>query len=158
MTQIMAPVGIVSMRVTRSRFEVGDRPADEMRLVLDVDFDAGDIEEREGLDEYQLSIILSVTSRLVSTTDEEDVRAEAMAEVATRVATSRRIGNSAKALEYLRLNGVSMAYAHARSYIMTMAALSPMGSLILPPILPEQLIKSQLGGDGPDEGGDGAEA
>ena len=43
------------------------------------------------------------------------------------------------ARQYLLSNAISMAYAHAKSYLMVVTGLSPMGALTLPAILPAEL-------------------
>lgn len=40
---------------------------------------------------------------------------------------------------YLLSNAISMAYGHAKSYLMVVTGLSPMGALTLPAILPSEL-------------------
>lgn len=40
---------------------------------------------------------------------------------------------------FLLSNAISMAYGHAKSYLMVVTGLSPMGALTLPAILPSEL-------------------
>lgn len=48
-------------------------------------------------------------------------------------------GYSNEAPFFFLSNAISMAYGHAKSYLMVVTGLSPMGALTLPAILPSEL-------------------
>ena len=55
--------------------------------------------------------------------------------------------SEAEAKEYLLSNAVSMAYAHAKSCLMTITGLSPMGAVVLPSIFPYAIAHDYLSKD-----------
>lgn len=140
MTEILAPVQIDSMHVRESSISVADSPAKSMKLGLRVEVAETEMVEDDKADVYRLPIDMTVRITYLNSEDEEDERLSAMANVVARLSISRQLGERDEAFTYLRRNGVSMAYAHARSYIMTLAALSPIGSLIIPPVVPDALL------------------
>lgn len=154
-SSIMAPVSIADMRVTRASLSV-DEPAESMRQGLNVTFNTGDTEEDEERGEYSLVVTMDVKVMLTDAEDDQDVRAEASARVVAimTVPMIGKLSDRAVAIEYLKRNGASMTYAHARSYLMAMTSMSPTGAIIIPPILPDYLIKSQGESNDAEEVGD----
>lgn len=148
---IMAPVRIVGMSVPNASLSVG-APADSMRQGFNVTFDTGDVEEDEEHGEYSLAVTMGVKVRLTDAKDDQDVRAEASVQVEAMLAVAMIPGlnDRGKALGYLKRNGASITYAHARSYLMTITAMSPTGALIIPPILPDNLVNPHDGHGGED--------
>lgn len=141
--EILAPVRIVDMKIQHSAIDIGDSPAKSMIQTVDLGYEASELEEHEKENEFSLAATMKVAASLVNDSNAEDVRAKASATV-TIIVAAKRPGNESESIDirqYLEINSVSMAYAHARSYIMNATAISPMGMLILPPILPDRLVR-----------------
>ena len=88
-------------------------------------------------EEGTVAIDLNVSTSLVDSDndDEEKMSAGLVVFISVRAALPQEL-SEAEAKEYLLLNAVSMAYAHAKSCFMTITGLSPMGAVVLPPIFP----------------------
>lgn len=142
---ILAPVRILEMKVQRASIDVSDTPAESMVQAIDVSFDTDEPIEDEEQGIFSLPMFLGVNVSVANADDGRDVRASASTRVLAIVAMDLPLARSQgmdRAFQYLRLNGVSMAYAHARSCIMTMTSMSPMGSLIIPPVVPNSVINA----------------
>lgn len=139
----LVPFHIDSMSVRESNIRVADKPAEAMKLDLKIDVKADELRENDESDTYGMMIGMTVYADVCNAEDRDDKRMSAMANVAVRISMSKNIFDRDDAFVYLKRNGVSMAYSHARSYLMTLAALSPMGSFILPPVMPDVLLASQ---------------
>ncbi len=51
--------------------------------------------------------------------------------------------NQEERREYMLSNLIALTYSHAKSHIMSITALSPMNALILPAILPSEMVKTK---------------
>ncbi len=152
MKPTFAPLNLLMLTVPESSFRVAENPADSMRMELDVTPTFSEIEEDDEHDEYALAMSLSVHASLVNTEDEDDVRAEARVRVESVVSVPRQIGDPGRGLDYLKLNGTSISYGHARSYLMPLASMSPMSSFVLPAIVPSAMLGiSDMGEEDPQK-------
>ena len=141
MRPAIAPINLIRITVPETSFVVSDSPAESMGMTLDVTPSFSELGEDEEYDEYVLAVTLSVHASLVNDEDEGDVRVDARVRVESLVSVSRQIGDRTMALEYLKLNGTSISYGHARSYLMPLAAASPMSSFVLPAIVPGEMLR-----------------
>ncbi|MGR1082668.1 hypothetical protein ACUYFE_01365 [Olegusella massiliensis] len=139
----IARVNIDSMSVVEANMRVEHQPAESMGLRMSVNLDSTSFDNSSD-EEYRYSLVLRVIAELLNNDDDEDVRMSLMACVDTTVSTSTDDITEEEAASYLLLNGVSMAYAHARSYLMTLTALSPMRPFVIPPIVPQVFIEQVL--------------
>lgn len=138
---VYAPVFIERMWLADTSFSLEHAPADSMLLKTGINYEKTPLRtDEEGIRHEVLD--LEVSARLVNEEDENDVRLTATAHVQIEVGVDLPSLPDDKAEEYLTKNAVSMAYAHARSCILTISSLSPMDGLILPPILPDEVIKT----------------
>ena len=138
---VYAPVFIERMWLADTSFSLEHAPADSMLLKTGINYEKTPLRtDEEGIRHEVLD--LEVSARLVNEEDVNDVRLTATAHVQIEVGVDLPSLPDDKAEEYLTKNAVSMAYAHARSCILTISSLSPMDGLILPPILPDEVIKT----------------
>lgn len=142
-----APVRILEMCVRETHFKVAGEPADAMSLSMRINMDKTEVCENKETGEYELPINLVIDVDLVNKEDASDTRMSASVDVASMLSVACDGISSENALRYLRLNGLSMSYAHARSFLMTLAAMSPMQSFILPPVIPDVLLNQLLDDD-----------
>lgn len=136
-----APVQIEYMWLVDSAFHLESTPSENMEIGLEVFFDK--LEHRRDDDNTaHEKLIVSIPVNLHDADDESDVRFSALARIEIGVMTSSAEGVSDDQVEsYLTTNAVSMAYSHARSCFMTLSALSPMGVLMIPAIMPQDLVR-----------------
>lgn len=138
----IAPIQIEQMYVIDSSFHIEPRPGEDMEQRIGLDFKITNLSIDNG--HGKITIELSASSELIS----KDEAAESKMGVSVTVFASAssdlpdELGDE-QAKDYLLTNILSMAYAHAKSYIMTLTALSPMGQMILPAILPIEIVRKK---------------
>lgn len=134
----IAPVQVANMFVVDSDFHIDDSPSQNMELKVDVTYQ--DVLLRKGENSSRADLKLLVRGSLV---DKDDNAKEKMhAGVTVSISVSAQMPPSFsddEARQYLLSNAISMAYGHAKSYLMVITGLSPMGALTLPAILPAEL-------------------
>lgn len=134
----IAPVQVANMFVVDSDFHIDDSPSQNMELKVDVTYQ--DVLLRKGENSSRADLKLLVRGSLV---DKDDNAKENMhAGVTVSISVSAQMPPSFsddEARQYLLSNAISMAYGHAKSYLMVITGLSPMGALTLPAILPAEL-------------------
>lgn len=134
----IAPVQVANMFVVDSDFHIDDSPSQNMELKVDVTYQ--DVLLRKGENSSRADLKLLVRGSLV---DKDDNAKEKMhAGVTVSISVSAQMAPSFsddEARQYLLSNAISMAYGHAKSYLMVITGLSPMGALTLPAILPAEL-------------------
>lgn len=134
----IAPVQVANMFVVDSDFHIDDSPSQNMELKVDVAYQ--DVLLRKGESSSRADLKLLVRGSLV---DKDDNAKEKMhAGVTVSISVSAQMPPSFsddEARQYLLSNAISMAYGHAKSYLMVITGLSPMGALTLPAILPAEL-------------------
>ena len=134
----IAPVQVANMFVVDSDFHIDDSPSQNMELKVDVAYQ--DVLLRKGESSSRADLKLLVRGSLV---DKDDNAKEKMhAGVTVSISVSAQMPPSFsddEARQYLLSNAISMAYGHAKSYMMVITGLSPMGALTLPAILPAEL-------------------
>ena len=151
----LAPISIDRMWLTKVDFDIDPEPADKMVVKVDIDLRSGHVSRSDDGVMHE-TIELAVRARLVNEDDEEDVRMSASASMVTEVSTDFPNLSDEAGERYLIRNAVSISYSHARSCIMAVSAMSPMGGFTLPPILPDEILRSHDDGDaegGQDEKG-----
>lgn len=142
---VISPLQLRGLTLVECEYNVNNSPAETMNLALKADGNLQGFFERE--DEFELSLELNITADLADANDGDDVRLHSSGTVDITVAIDKAgIDGAQSAREYLRLNAVSIAYSHIRSVIMTIAGLSPVGSFVLPPVLPQALVDDLFGG------------
>lgn len=139
---ILAPIQVERLYLVDSSFHIEDAPAKDMdqRLGLDIEAKQLEINDGEGL----VAINLTVNASLVDNeNDEEKMRAGTVVFISASASIPEEFSD-AEAKEYLLSNAVSMAYAHAKSCLMGITGLSPMGVMTLPAILPSVIAHNYL--------------
>lgn len=134
----IAPIQIVNLFVVDSDFHIEDSPSDNMELKVDVSYQ--DVYLWKNDNGAHASLKMCVSGSLVDR--DGDAREKMHAGVTVSISVSAQIPKSSsddEARHYLLSNAISMAYAHAKSYLMVVTGLSPMGALTLPAILPAEL-------------------
>lgn len=134
----IAPIQIVNLFVVDSDFHIEDSPSDNMDLKVDVSYQ--DVHLWKNDSGAHASLKMCVSGSLVDR--DGDAQEKMRAGVTVSISVSAQIpANSPddEARHYLLSNAISMAYAHAKSYLMVVTGLSPMGALTLPAILPAEL-------------------
>ncbi len=131
---ILAPIQVERLYLVDSSFHIEDAPAKDMDQRLGLDIEAKQLEVNDG--EGLVAINLTVNASLVDNeNDEEKMRAGTVVFISASASIPEEFSD-AEAKEYLLSNAVSMAYAHAKSCLMGITGLSPMGVMTLPAILP----------------------
>lgn len=134
----IAPVQVANLFVVDSDFHIEDSPSQNMELKVDVTYQ--DVLLLKGENGSRADLKLLVRGSLV---DKDDNAKEKMhAGVTVSVSVSAQMPPNCSdddARQYLLSNAISMAYGHAKSYLMVITGLSPMGALTLPAILPVEL-------------------
>lgn len=134
----IAPIQIVNLFVVDSDFHIEDSPSDNMDLKVDVSYQ--DVHLCKNDNGAHASLKMRVSGSLVDR--DGDAQEKMRAGVTVSISVSAQIPKSSsddEARHYLLSNAISMAYAHAKSYLMVVTGLSPMGALTLPAILPAEL-------------------
>lgn len=139
---ILAPIQVERLYLVDSSFHIEDAPAKDMDQRLGLDIEAKQLEVNDG--EGLVAINLTVNALLVDNeNDEEKMRAGTVAFISASASIPEEFSD-AEAKEYLLSNAVSMAYAHAKSCLMGITGLSPMGAMTLPAILPSVIAHNYL--------------
>lgn len=139
---ILAPIQVERLYLVDSSFHIEDAPAKDMDQRLGLDIEAKQLEVNDG--EGLVAINLTVNASLVDNeNDEEKMRAGTVVFISAS-ASIPEVFSDAEAKEYLLSNAVSMAYAHAKSCLMGITGLSPMGVMTLPAILPSVIAHNYL--------------
>ena len=138
---IFAPISIDRMWLTKVDFDIDPQPADKMVVKVDIDLGRGHVRRSDDGVMHE-TIELAVRALLVNEDDEDDVRMSAKASMVTEVSTDFPNLSDEEGERYLTRNAISMSYSHARSCIMAVTAMSPMGGFTLPPILPDEILRS----------------
>ena len=128
----IAPIQIVNLFVVDSDFHIEDLPSDNMELKVDVSYQ--DVHLWKNDNGAHASLKMCVSGSLVDR--DGDTREKMHAGVTVSISVSAQIPKSSsddEARHYLLSN------AHAKSYLMVVTGLSPMGALTLPAILPAEL-------------------
>mgnify|MGYP004468728965 FL=1 len=142
-SELIAPIQVQNLCLLGSSFRIADKPAQNMdqRLGLDIEVKKLDIDGAEGAVDMDLSVSTSLVGS--ENDDEEKMSAGLVVFISVRAALSQEL-SEAEAKEYLLSNAVSMAYAHAKSCVMTITGLSPMGAVVLPSIFPYAIAHDYL--------------
>lgn len=139
---ILAPIQVERLYLVDSSFHIEDAPAKDMDQRLGLDIEAKQLEVNDG--EGLVAINLTVNASLVDNeNDEEKMRAGTVVFISASASIPEEFSD-AEAKEYLLSNTVSMAYAHAKSCLMGITGLSPMGVMTLPAILPSVIAHNYL--------------
>lgn len=139
---ILAPIQVERLYLVDSSFHIEDAPAKDMDQRLGLDIEAKQLEVNDG--EGLVAINLTVNASLVDNeNDEEKMRAGTVVFISASASIPEEFSD-AEAKEYLLSNAVSMAYAHAKSCLMGITGLSPMGVMTLPAILPSLIAHNYL--------------
>lgn len=139
---ILAPIQVERLYLVDSSFHIEDAPAKDMDQRLGLDIEAKQLEVNDG--EGVVAINLTVNASLVDNeNDEEKMRAGTVVFISASASIPEEFSD-AEAKEYLLSNAVSMAYAHAKSCLMGITGLSPMGVMTLPAILPSVIAHNYL--------------
>lgn len=137
-TDFIAPIQVSNLFVLDSNFHIEDSPSRNMELKVDVGYQDVQLRKSDGCGYADLK--LCVRGSLV---DKDDSAKEKMhADITVSISVSAQMPakfSDDEARHYLLSNAISMAYAHAKSCLMTITGLSPMGALTLPAILPTEL-------------------
>ena len=136
----ISPITIEELKVVDFEFKVNPKgPTGDLKMDLTLESPPAIVALDEEKGRYRSDVGLKVD---VSLSDDSDQRMSSSIQMIAAVTVPRDIGNEKRAGEYLKLNGVSMLYAHARTCFMTIAGLTPMANFILPPIDPMAYIRS----------------
>lgn len=139
---ILASIQVERLYLVDSSFHIEDAPAKDMDQRLGLDIEAKQLEVNDG--EGLVAINLTVNASLVDNeNDEEKMRAGTVVFISASASIPEEFSD-AEAKEYLLSNAVSMAYAHAKSCLMGITGLSPMGVMTLPAILPSVIAHNYL--------------
>ena len=128
----IAPIQVVHLFVVDSTFHIENEPSQNMDLKVDVHLLRNKAGERADLKLYVCGSLI----------DRDDAKEKMRADVTVAISVSTKMPfdiSDDEARRYLLSNAISMAYGHAKSYLMVVTGLSPMGALTLPAILPSEL-------------------
>ena len=139
-----APVFIEKLWLAGINFSIERDPADSMHMNLSVSIEKTPMHKDEDGARHE-AVDVYVDVFLVNDEDEDDTRLSASAHIYIEVGVDYPDLADDDAESYLTRNAVSMSYSHARSCLMSVTSLSPMSGLILPPVLPDELIKESMG-------------
>lgn len=134
----IAPIQIVNLFVVDSDFHIEDSPSDNMELKVDVSYQ--DVHLWKKGNDARASLKMCVIGSLLDR--DEGAQEKMRAGVTVSISVSAQMPMNSpddEARHYLLSNAISMAYSHAKSYLMVVTGLSPMGALTLPAILPAEL-------------------
>lgn len=136
----IAPIQVLHLYVVESNFKIEQFPAESMDLRVDVDYHVARLTRADGNGTAALE--LRACGSLVDKDGGRDEKMHADATVHIEVTANMPDDvTDETARKYLLTNAISMAYGHAKSYLMVVTGLSPMGSLIFPAILPATLAE-----------------
>lgn len=112
---------------------------------LDIEFIVHRDMQRSGSSKSELAkrmgVSLQSLSKLLNSQPNMTLKTVTKFELALGIKIISQVisGYSNEAPFFFLSNAISMAYGHAKSYLMVVTALSPMGALTLPAILPSEL-------------------
>ena len=140
---IFSPLEVRALHVVASEFGLDQDPVEGMTIKMEFSL-TEEPEQVAVIDEaselHTQSLQLVVETRLVSGDEQEEQHMHAS--VTVNIETACRASKSASGVtEYMRTNGVSIAYGHARSCISNMTSMSPMGQFLIPAIDPRALLE-----------------
>lgn len=139
----IAPVNIDSLHIIDCSMHLEPEPAEEMNVSLDIDVQRGDLHVDEN-DVARKSLTLTVVTGMSTMADASDRRFYASVTVLINVSVATSPDDDRESIDqYLDANATSIGYSHARSSIMTMTGLSPLGPYIIPAVLPYELLKDK---------------
>lgn len=144
-TVMIAPIQLDDLFLVSSSFQVADCPAEHMDQKIGLDFTVKQL-ERSG-SEGLVALNLTVKTSLVDHEHDNEEKLQASVEVLVSAHASLPTSmTDEQADEYLLSNAISMAYGHAKTCIMTVSGLSPAGPIMIPAILPLDIVRDYLPG------------
>lgn len=144
-TVMIAPIQLDDLFLVSSSFQVADCPAEHMDQKIGLDFTVKQL-ERSG-SEGLVALNLTVKTSLVDHEHDDEEKLQASVEVLVSAHASLPTSmTDEQADEYLLSNAISMAYGHAKTCIMTVSGLSPAGPIMIPAILPLDIVRDYLPG------------
>lgn len=144
-TVMIAPIQLDDLFLVSSSFQVADCPAEHMDQKIGLDFTVKQL-ERSG-SEGLVALNLTVKTLLVDHEHDDEEKLQASVEVLVSAHASLPTSmTDEQADEYLLSNAISMAYGHAKTCIMTVSGLSPAGPVMIPAILPLDIVRDYLSG------------
>lgn len=144
-TVMIAPIQLDDLFLVSSSFQVADCPAEHMDQKIGLDFTVKQL-ERSG-SEGLVALNLTVKTSLVDHEHDNEEKLQASVEVLVSAHASLPTSmTDEQADEYLLSNAISMAYGHAKTCIMTVSGLSPAGPVMIPAILPLDIVRDYLSG------------
>lgn len=144
-TVMIAPIQLDDLFLVSSSFQVADCPAEHMDQKIGLDFTVKQL-ERSG-SEGLVALNLTVKTSLVDHEHDDEEKLQASVEVLVSAHASLPTSmTDEQADEYLLSNAISMAYGHAKTCIMTVSGLSPAGPVMIPAILPLDIVRDYLSG------------
>ena len=139
----IAPINVDGLHIIDCSMHLEPEPAEEMNVSLDIDIQKGDLHIDEN-DFARKGLTLTVATGMSTTEDTSDRRFYASVSVLIDVSVATSPDDDRESIDhYLDANAVSIGYSHARSSIMTMTGLSPLGPFIIPAVLPYELLEDQ---------------
>lgn len=144
-TVMIAPIQLDDLFLVSSSFQIADCPAEHMDQKIGLDFTVKQL-ERSG-SEGLVALNLTVKTSLVDHEHDDEEKLQASVEVLVFAHASLPTSmTDEQADEYLLSNAISMAYGHAKTCIMTVSGLSPAGPVMIPAILPLDIVRDYLSG------------
>lgn len=144
-TVMIAPIQLDDLFLVSSSLQVADCPAEHMDQKIGLDFTVKQL-KRSG-SEGLVSLNLTVKTSLVDHEHDDEEKLQASVEVLVSAHASLPSSmTDEQADEYLLSNAISMAYGHAKTCIMTVSGLSPAGPIMIPAILPLDIVRDYLSG------------
>lgn len=144
-TIMIAPIQLDDLFLVSSSFQIADCPAEHMDQKIGLDFTVKQL-ERSG-SEGLVTLNLTVKTSLVDHEHDNEEKLQASVEVLVSAHASLPTSmTDEQADEYLLSNAISMAYGHAKTCIMTVSGLSPAGPVMIPAILPLDIVRDYLSG------------
>lgn len=134
---VIAPIKLRTLTISDVHFRLAEESLDDMKLDLGFDYKTSEPDNSGSGGVYALRANLGLSATLANPEDPTDIRLDSGTNVLVEVAIGCSCFESAEAAcDYLATNALSMAYAHARSVLMTVAGMTPINNFILPPIIP----------------------
>ena len=144
-TVMIAPIQLDDLFLVSSSFQSADCPAEHMDQKIGLDFTVKQL-GRSG-SEGLVALNLTVKTSLVDHEHDDEEKLQASVEVLVSAHASLPTSmTDEQADEYLLSNAISMAYGHAKTCIMTVSGLSPAGPVMIPAILPLDIVRDYLSG------------
>lgn len=138
---VLAPINVNDLYIVDCTMHLEKEPARQMSLSLNVETHKDKLKiDGNGLATKQLN--MSIEARLLSSDDPSDCRFSVSLSVNIEVSILASEADDSEEIDnYLNMNAASIAYGHARSAIMTITGLSPLGAFVIPAVMPNELIK-----------------